>query len=157
MSFSILRGHITFKYWIYRVHNGVVDPSDDKRLPCRFKIRLDGFEWFIYNNVAAYEQLKKTLDQDYSPMSPSSMSNTTDRGSTDGFIHSPKSNESNAKDDDFSLLSNMLPFEMIGSRGAIIIGNQDLPTVFTAYYKEFNGTFFKSYVTSLFNFFFPYD
>jgi hypothetical protein len=37
--------------------------SNPPELPCRFRIRLDGFEWFIYNKTPAFDWLYKILDR----------------------------------------------------------------------------------------------
>jgi hypothetical protein len=143
MSVHILRGHITFRYWAQRV-KGDSHPHDEK-FPCRIKVRLDGFEWFIYNRTSAYEFLRKILEQDDPAWSEMSGEDPTQDGiSREAFNRSSESNatpQQNTASSGASILDKLVPIELVGTRGSISLGNPDLPSICVLYYKEVNGIY----------------
>ena len=60
-------GHITWRYWLWRVRQDTDLQKEDTRLPCRTTVKLEGLEWFVYNRGPAFdmllEQLRKREDR----------------------------------------------------------------------------------------------
>ncbi|KAJ3214361.1 hypothetical protein HDU67_001749 [Dinochytrium kinnereticum] len=141
-SVHILRGHITFRFWIPKVRH--VDATSNNNLPCRFKIRLDGFEWFIYNRAEAYEFLRSMLEST-SPSDSSSAPRHSNamNGSRDSFASLDfKTGEGvDVQASTGGLLTRFLPIEFVGRKGSIVIGNQDIPTLVILHYKDFTGEY----------------
>ncbi|RKO93139.1 hypothetical protein BDK51DRAFT_33607, partial [Blyttiomyces helicus] len=138
-SFVVLRGHITFRYWLPRVRKEAdADQPGQRDLRCRIKLRLDGMEWFFYNRTPAYEYLDSVLQQ-WQSRSPSAQFGSR-RGSQDNFTINIESEELKNEDKDRGFRK-MLPIEITGTQGSIILGNPDLPSILIFYYKEANGTY----------------
>src|SRR5579859_5718207 len=50
-SIYILKGHITWRYWLRRVRireNKQVKSLENAKLPCRVSLEVEGVEWFVY-------------------------------------------------------------------------------------------------------------
>lgn len=60
-TIKIAMGHVTWRYWLWRVRQEDDLRREDTRLPCRTTIQLDGFEWFVYNRVPAFDMLLERL------------------------------------------------------------------------------------------------
>ncbi|KAL1942384.1 hypothetical protein VTO73DRAFT_5986 [Trametes versicolor] len=75
----IVKGQISWRYWLRRPaeeedlsHARVIGedtPGKGKPLACRVHISLQGFEWFIYNRTAAFDNIVSQLDPDI-PITP---------------------------------------------------------------------------------------
>ncbi|KAI9356967.1 hypothetical protein DFJ73DRAFT_958096 [Zopfochytrium polystomum] len=146
MSIHILRGHITFRYWLPRVREDFTDKGRESTLPCRIKIRLDGFEWFIYNRSEAYDYISQLLARERGASPPDVLPKDSERrsgdchnGNDDGRRSKDGERPSQSRRADF--LSRWLPLEIVGTKGAISIGNNDLPTMIIAHYSKMTGTF----------------
>lgn len=73
MSIRVLKGHITWRYWIWKVKTeGVGDEtlevsgsSDSikppKRLPARGVLYVEGLEWFLYNRTPAFDNIVERM------------------------------------------------------------------------------------------------
>ncbi|KAJ3410271.1 hypothetical protein HDV05_003977 [Chytridiales sp. JEL 0842] len=151
MTLTILRGHITFRYWLRRVRGGGSGGTDEKH-PCRIKIRLDGFEWFLYNRTAAYDYVTKVLDE-----SDITHSEQTGAAETDRMLRStvnerqnniPQS-EAQQKSERRSIIDKLLPFELVGRQGSISLGNPDIQSICIVQYKEVSGVYYAGQPPSL--------
>ncbi|KAI8838792.1 hypothetical protein BJ741DRAFT_113905 [Chytriomyces cf. hyalinus JEL632] len=162
LSLAVLRGHVTLRYWANKNHSKQVHP---------LMIRLDGFELFIFNNSPAYDHLKSILEAEkYSPPGNVNLPSThtptigshpaQPRASTDPL--SPNRNNQSdvtqanqhradsktkpalpaATHSAFSrYLATLLPIEIVGAKGAIVVGNPDLKTLFVVDFKEARGSY----------------
>ncbi|TPX35158.1 hypothetical protein SeMB42_g07226 [Synchytrium endobioticum] len=147
-SICILRGHVTFRYWVFRVRTEPRNPDEilaSADLPCRLKIRIDGLEWFMYNRTAAYEHLKvlfETIGLTTDPLACHSPDhNTPPKDTTAPVQILPNTADlphNSAKD---AILRALLPLELVSSRGAVMIGNPDLPNILTISYHDAKGTY----------------
>ncbi|KAJ3103180.1 hypothetical protein HDU97_010313 [Phlyctochytrium planicorne] len=140
-SIHILRGHVTFRFWIPKVRDTSQNSNDV--LPCRFKIRLDGFEWFIYNRVEAYEFLRSMLEPDGSSPTRRHSSGEERNGSRDSFASLDFRTDApnNSMKSSAGGITRFLPVEFVGKKGSIVVGNQDIPTLIILHYKEFVGEY----------------
>ena len=57
----ITMGHITWRYWLWRVRQEDDLRKEDNRLPCRTTVEVEGLEWFIYNRGPAFDLLLDRL------------------------------------------------------------------------------------------------
>lgn len=73
-AISVLHGNFNWRYWFSRVRrNGWEYPDEDSSLPCRNKVELYGFEWFLYNRAEAYkfeEAATSDADSDTTVINP---------------------------------------------------------------------------------------
>ncbi|KAJ3382647.1 hypothetical protein HDU92_004650 [Lobulomyces angularis] len=133
-SFLVIRGYIEFRFWLSAVksEDDFSEDNVNKNLqenpPCRIKIRLDGFEWFIYNRSAAYDNLRDIINKDGNP-------NEIVETLAENFL--PHVNK-HAK---HRFLRDVLPVHIVSDEGAIILGNSDLPTILTMSYKKLDGIY----------------
>ncbi|KAI8846591.1 hypothetical protein BC829DRAFT_434470 [Chytridium lagenaria] len=144
-SVHILRGHVTFRFWIPKVRQ--INGEGEENRPCRIKIRLDGFEWFVYNRTEAYEFLRSVLE----PTSPAdsgenarhSQALSNGHGSMDSFasLEFKAAEAVEIQSSTGGLLSKFLPIEFVGQKGSIVIGNQDIPTLVILHYKDLTGEY----------------
>ncbi|TPX34646.1 hypothetical protein SmJEL517_g02685 [Synchytrium microbalum] len=144
-SISILRGHITFRYWVFRVRKEAPSPDQQAalaELPCRIKIRIDGLEWFLYNRTSAYEQLKNLFESmtDGDSLNSPSHQNSPFRDTASVHIL-PDGGEITQHPAKDSLLRALLPLELVSTTGSAMIGNPDLQTILTASYQEAKGVY----------------
>ncbi|KAI0762082.1 hypothetical protein BD413DRAFT_680921 [Trametes elegans] len=74
-TFRIVKGHISWRYWIRRPaeeedlsHARVIGEDTTGKgsspLACRVHVSLQGLEWFIYNRMAAFDNIVSQLDPD---------------------------------------------------------------------------------------------
>ncbi|TPX65020.1 hypothetical protein SpCBS45565_g05450 [Spizellomyces sp. 'palustris'] len=133
-SLSVLRGHITFRYWVSRVRKGGdTAASGSQERPCRIRLRLDGLEWFIYNRTAAYEHLQSVLERSgAAPPADLSRSENISVNVTEDFP------SNTPKDMGFRWF---LPIDIAATTGAVTIGLPDLPSIFIIHYKEAVGVY----------------
>ncbi|KAH9839543.1 uncharacterized protein C8Q71DRAFT_517238 [Rhodofomes roseus] len=76
-TIRVVKGQISWRYWIRKPaeedlsHAHVLgeDPKQTVHLPlsCRVHLSLQGFEWFIYNRTAAYENILSQMADDVPP------------------------------------------------------------------------------------------
>ena len=91
-TIRITMGHITWRYWLWRVRQDTDLQKDDTRLPCRTTVKLEGLEWFVYNRGPAFDmlldQLKKREErqsgtegpqQDEEPLLPNGLAEKKER------------------------------------------------------------------------------
>ncbi|KAJ3333901.1 hypothetical protein HDU76_001382 [Blyttiomyces sp. JEL0837] len=126
-----------FRYWIKNVRHDRDDSTADK--PCRFRLRIDGFELFAYNRTAAYEYLRNILDQDNASISQNSVNEGHSRVAINEGNKKKGNQEKAAAERKEQMLDKLLPLEFVGTKGAIVIGNNDLPTLLILHYKEMTG------------------
>lgn len=79
--FLASRGYVSFRFWLRKVQREGSPPEKNEGLPCRIRLRVDGFEWFLYNLTGKYDWLEEVL-QGGTPRSESPDKNSKD--SVDG-------------------------------------------------------------------------
>ncbi|KAK7204740.1 hypothetical protein BZA70DRAFT_182677 [Myxozyma melibiosi] len=191
-----VQGHFTWRYWLNhtRVCEILCDPTKTEKngtLPSRFRLQVEGLEWFVYNRTPAYEaalneyenanaggnaqKSKRDSDsydstrrfvfssekdenevtsQEQQQNSGSGLSSTVTRPSSgidseeteksgsaqsqDGvnggmqtMYQSPSAEPQSCdlEDSKLSVFLEMLPIEIICEKGAIVMGNQNTPTI----------------------------
>ncbi|KAI8618133.1 hypothetical protein BC830DRAFT_1110168 [Chytriomyces sp. MP71] len=159
LSLFVLRGHITFRYWAWASAN--VSP---------LVIRLDGAELFVYNNSSAYAYMKSILEREKREAehakeaenlyneSPTVGGPSISRHSRDPLsptdsesVHAPLSQDPKEPpkpalpSPNPSLWSRaiaaLMPVDLIGYKGAIVIGTPDLKSLFVADFKSMQGSY----------------
>jgi hypothetical protein len=58
---KITMGHITWRYWLWKVRQEEDLVKEDAKTPCRTSISVEGLEWFIYNRTSAFDLLLERL------------------------------------------------------------------------------------------------
>lgn len=128
--------------------------GNQSKLPCRIVCSLQGLEWFIYNNIPAYEAMSQILGLATSSSSSSSSSKGSSciRSVPDGLDGSKLfTTELNvAKDQDpesqvpasgveASLLRRLMPIQFECTTGAVMIGNNELRSMIVGELVQANG------------------
>ncbi|GAA5906531.1 hypothetical protein JCM8208_000472 [Rhodotorula glutinis] len=81
-SLRVVRGHVTWKYWLRHVRSEEDKPSEARK-PCRVQITFSGAELFLYNRTPSYDAILEQLglkEQDplrRGPSEPSDSSSTS--------------------------------------------------------------------------------
>ncbi|ORX43271.1 hypothetical protein BCR36DRAFT_304366 [Piromyces finnis] len=96
---------------------------DDEEKPSRVRVFAEGLEYYIYNNMAVYEDLKRILRRE---SNESVAVNVTNIGE---YILPNKVNKD-------KLFKSLLPIYVEVNKGAVYIGSRDLPSILVA---DFNG------------------
>jgi len=153
-SIYILKGHITWRYWLRRVRvkeNSRVKEGVNSKLPCRIVLVLEGVEWFIYNRTPAYDAVLAAAEGRNNPTPPQNGDGlgrtTTNRTSaerpSDDSLKQQESESSPINVDleaqsseTTSLFLHVLPIQVLCRKGAIILGNTALPTIVVAQFAS---------------------
>ncbi|KAM0790005.1 hypothetical protein ACM66B_005335 [Microbotryomycetes sp. NB124-2] len=149
-SIRIARGHITWKYWLWKVRSEEDKPSES-RLPCRLSVSMHGAEWFLYNRTPAYDAILEQFGvADPLAGSSSSSSDRTTRGSSNTMKDSTtappeRADEQRARDDrrdpGTDWWREALPIDIKCRTGSIIMGNPSTPTLLIAGFHSVSGTY----------------
>ncbi|RDB25364.1 Protein CSF1 [Hypsizygus marmoreus] len=78
---KIVKGQIQWRYWIRRpttedeigINRGGEDQVSTRSMHCRIHVSFQGFEWFLYNRTAAYDNIIEQMEAN-SPSRPVSRS-----------------------------------------------------------------------------------
>ncbi|CCM03589.1 uncharacterized protein FIBRA_05726 [Fibroporia radiculosa] len=180
-TIKVVKGMISWRYWIRRPaaeedlsHAQVIgeDLSQKERLPlsCRVHMSLQGFEWFIYNRTAAYDNIVAQMGDDLPPTpAPTPAAPNLDARDALRKIFSKTSAAPDATTGPtISLVSsiyqkspsfikravnwiklqapnfdpkNLLPMGIEVTKGAIICGNASTPSLLVAQYSKAEGTY----------------
>ncbi|KAJ9119483.1 hypothetical protein QFC24_005716 [Naganishia onofrii] len=57
MSARVLLGHITWRYWKWRIRK----EDSNETAPCRCQIHLEGLEWFLYNRTPSFDAIVERM------------------------------------------------------------------------------------------------
>ncbi|KAK4047646.1 Macrophage colony-stimulating factor 1 receptor [Microbotryomycetes sp. JL201] len=151
-SIRIARGHITWKYWLWKVRSEEDKPSES-RLPCRLSVSMHGAEWFLYNRTPAYDAILEQFGV-VDPLVGSSASSSdrkTER-SSNTLRHSSSSSPERMTEDgrrEDSVASKAttdwwreaLPIDIRCKTGSIVLGNPSTPTILIAGFHSVSGTY----------------
>ncbi|KAI7885245.1 hypothetical protein K492DRAFT_204108 [Lichtheimia hyalospora FSU 10163] len=138
-SISIVKGHISIQYWLMNVRKADTDKMDQSKskLPCRIVCSVEGLEWFIYNNVPAYEAMKNILGMSDGNTSHgrdgSSPTSSTRNSSQDPEIQTP------AAAMETSLIRRLMPIQFECTTGAWMIGNNELRSMIVGQAVQASG------------------
>ncbi|KAI9475562.1 MAG: hypothetical protein EXX96DRAFT_506047 [Benjaminiella poitrasii] len=148
-SVSILKGHITLRYWLLNVRKS----DDDKNgktsnLPCRVVCSVEGFEWFFYNNAPAYNRMRDILG--LSPMDSNSTSTSSSLSTEQEKLN--YSNNNNNRDPESqtptlqdsttnSLMERLIPLQFECTTGAVMIGNTDIKSMLVCKVSQASGIY----------------
>ncbi|GAA6038491.1 hypothetical protein JCM8097_004593 [Rhodosporidiobolus ruineniae] len=156
-SLRIVRGHITWKYWLRHVRSEEDKPS----------VSLSGAEWFLYNRTPSYDAILEQLGlQEHDPLSPSrsdaspvsldktakdsrGAASVSSAASSIEQIHHDKGEkerekrrrEAEGKSKSTDWLREALPIQVKCKKGAIIIGNPSTPSILIAGFEGVGGTY----------------
>lgn len=83
---KITMGHITWRYWLWKVRQEEDLVKEDAKTPCRTSISVEGLEWFIYNRTSAFDLLLERLGHKQQP------------GKQEAFTQDKKDSKANAND-----------------------------------------------------------
>ncbi|KAG9285770.1 hypothetical protein G9A89_013195 [Geosiphon pyriformis] len=145
-SFSILKGHITCRYWLWNVRQESQTNQDnrdtEKQLPCRIVCKVDGFEWFIYNRTPAYDALLSSIDKRTMQTSDIENSSGIIQSNREDFTVELNESEINdASESKNSFFRRILPIQLDCDHGAIIAGNSNVPSILVVEFGRANGIY----------------
>lgn len=151
-SICILKGHLSLRYWLWDVrHEGgkfgtynlyiqntlirlftivPIEPGNIKK-PCRIVCHLEGLEWFMYNRTPVYYALQEILEMS------ANMTNGQAEELRSTATTQPLDMESQEADGfSNSLFRRLMPVQIECTRGAIMFGNPDLPTMAVLQFRQ---------------------
>ncbi|CEI92101.1 hypothetical protein RMCBS344292_06374 [Rhizopus microsporus] len=137
-SISIVKGHIAIKYWLFNVRDNNNDEEDKtgKDLPCRIVCNFEGLEYFIYNNIPAYDKLKDILG-----LSPTTTTTRNSSGTSFEQLNHDQTFSSDPSNSHTSLFERLLPIQFECTKGAVLIGNMELKTILVFQMVQANGIY----------------
>ncbi|KAI8968020.1 hypothetical protein BDF20DRAFT_203466 [Mycotypha africana] len=142
-SISILKGHVTIRYWLFNVRSTKNDKYGKlSNLPCRIVCSVEGFEWFLYNNTAAYNKIRDILGLSSTDMDRAN--STLYEHKTLGRAHSVNQLPLPSTDEEPSLLEKLMPLQFQCTTGAIMIGNTDLKSMLVLKLSQASGIYTKA-------------
>lgn len=162
-TISFLHGSFTWRYWLMKsrktqleIHESGIDALKESQVPCRFKLQCQGFEHFLYNRTAAYDNILSSLSKDdrekFREYFQEPGGTSSDEESTTKSSYVPKAgsessssgtslNDRNFQEPDTrSSLLRFLPVQFEISRGAFVLGNQSTASILVASYDRMEGT-----------------
>ncbi|KIK67374.1 hypothetical protein GYMLUDRAFT_156567 [Collybiopsis luxurians FD-317 M1] len=159
---KIVKAQMAWRYWIRRptteeeigLSLGAEDGHPSRDSSCRIQISFQGFEWFLYNRTAAYDNI-------LAQMTPQPFANSERRASLpkSSGLNTPVASlvASSFRSRAPAFLTNLvswireqlpnldpkdlLPLGIQVSKGAIICGNPSTPNLLVAEFKRMEGTF----------------
>lgn len=150
-SICILKGHLSLRYWLWDVrreggkfgkvmhccdffrhqtHSPSVELGNIKK-PCRIVCHMEGLEWFMYNRTPVYYALQEILDL--------SANITTNGGEELRSTTTTRSADMESQQLDgpsSSLFRRLMPVQIECTRGSIMFGNPDLPTMAVLQFRQ---------------------
>ncbi|KAF5393264.1 hypothetical protein D9757_000624 [Collybiopsis confluens] len=156
---KIVKAQIAWRYWIRRptteeeigLSLGGEDSHPSRDSSCRLQISFQGFEWFIYNRTAAYDNiLARTKPQSSERCTPFQKVSNSNTPVASLFANSFRSRAPTFIKTLISRIreqlpnldpKDLLPLGIQVSKGAIICGNPSTPNLLVAEFKRMEGTF----------------
>ncbi|CAG8439893.1 14436_t:CDS:10 [Funneliformis mosseae] len=146
-SFLILKGHVTVRYWLWKVrkecqsqdNNG--SNATDNVLPCRIVCCLQGVEWFAYNRTPAYDAVDSIINKALNSEVHSDRTSTSNmiRNETEDITVNLNGNDMEFSEESF--FQKLLPIEIDLENGSIIFGNANTPSLLVAEFSQTNGIY----------------
>ena len=144
MSVRILDGHVTWRYWLWRVRASDDLRKDDSSRPCRIIAQVEGVECFLYNRTASYDAIleKFGFAQRRPPSHAASEKESTFtkiRSRSDTVPSTPLS--LNEKKEGIDWLLEALPIDIIVNTGSIVLGNSATPMLIICGFSKASATY----------------
>lgn len=143
---SMVRVNLTWRYWLVRLTRlpdfvfGAESSPDEMLGPSRLQnksnsasihLLIDGLEVFVYNRKQAYDAIVETLRKADAASSSSASLATTSKFYLDtSFV----SEEVPSAPNSLSFWLNVLPVQVRIKKGAVVLGNNSMPSVLCASY-----------------------
>ncbi|CCX30950.1 Similar to Protein CSF1; acc. no. Q12150 [Pyronema omphalodes CBS 100304] len=142
-------------------HHGRHGKGKASAPPCRILVELKGVEWFIYNRSASYDYVMEEMtaaatsgnypqdppassqyakDDDPGKATPKTGSTTLAPRPSHTESASSSSSEAFEKLVASSPYLQMLPIKIECSRGAVVMGNNNTPSILVAHFEKASGT-----------------
>jgi hypothetical protein len=144
---------------------GAVGASKGDGFPCRILVQLKGLEWFVYNRSPAYdyvmEQMAQPRDEDdldgqakgtKPPGENSSTLKSSRKAATESSISARRastgslmrdnehiSENAETEEQGLTVMLRMLPIKIEINRGAVVMGNNNTPTILVAHFEKGEG------------------
>ncbi|KAF9465079.1 hypothetical protein BDZ94DRAFT_1351083 [Collybia nuda] len=160
-TIKVVKGQVQWRYWIRRPtsEEEIGTPRSPPRSSnCRIQISLQGFEWFLYNRTAAYDNIISQMEKNNLSRSASGATGPRQKSSRAassspfyppsvprGFLRMPygvratiawiKRQLPNLDPKD------LLPLGVEVIKGAIVCGNSSTPNLLVAEFRRTEGTF----------------
>lgn len=116
-------------YNITFTHHSYLELGNIKK-PCRIVCHMEGLEWFIYNRTPVYYALQEILEMGMrSNTDEATELNSTASRSVD--MESQQFDEASS-----SLFRRLMPVQIECTRGSIIFGNPELPTMTVLHFRQ---------------------
>lgn len=116
-----------------------IDKARD--VPCRVSCKVEGLEWFFYNNAPAYERMKDVLGLS---TSDSHQTSTTvemehkELNRAHGIVDPESQTPMNV---DNSLMERLMPFQFEFTTAAVMIGNTELKSMLVWKVSQASGIY----------------
>ncbi|KAK2463228.1 hypothetical protein APHAL10511_004883 [Amanita phalloides] len=158
-TIKIVKGQIQWRYWIRNptTENELSSPVGEEPKPpfrplsCRIQLSLQGFEWFLYNRTAAYDDIISQMEK--SGNLSRSETRSTDRRrfmASDSFKAAPFFRIPSSVRNALHWMKNQLPkldlmdlfpIGIEGIQGVIVLGNQSTPYLFVSEFQRAEGAY----------------
>ncbi|OUM58685.1 hypothetical protein PIROE2DRAFT_15972 [Piromyces sp. E2] len=147
-SIYIERGYITV-FWSFinkpktkkeKQMHFVSNFRDDEEKPSRMRVFAEGLEYYIYNNMTVYEDLKRILRRETNGSVAVNMPNLGE------YILPNKINKD-------KIFKSLLPIYVEVNKGAVHIGSRDLPSILVADFHGMKVTYSVDAASSIFDYY----
>ncbi|KAK9449545.1 uncharacterized protein V1518DRAFT_416292 [Limtongia smithiae] len=163
-----VHGNVTWRYWLNRTRkSGVeareVDTEKNSALPARFKLYVEGLEWFVYNRTPAYdaafamyeskivnnrsgekisEQVHTAAVSDSTYSSDAEHAKKRHKDEITGLSHERNGTHtsSSSSDPSKSVLLEMFPIDIKCGKGSMVVGNLSTPTIMIYHFGDGLGS-----------------
>lgn len=175
---SFLEGSITWRYWLLTSRNSQYEEEEiagkqeeqsaerdrsttkNSQLPCRFVVSFEGFELFLYNRTAAYENIIQMFSKDertkfesfldegsFSKFFNDDNDDMADKDMSESVKSSSSSETPNINDRVFkqvyykqkSFFVRFLPMQLQIRRGSVVIGNKFTTSILILSHRNTEG------------------
>ncbi|EAU91786.1 hypothetical protein CC1G_04554 [Coprinopsis cinerea okayama7 len=159
-TIKIVKGQLQWRYWIRRpmTEEEISTGRGRRWLSCRIHISFQGFEWFMYNRTASFDnivsQMESNLNRSTSRFSEGRRSKSRQDGGSTAYPPASSGKRSLpiplTIQRAFNWLKNqlpsldpkdLLPLGVEVTTGAIILGNASTPSLLVAEFQNADGTF----------------
>ncbi|AOA60859.1 Protein required for fermentation at low temperature [Komagataella phaffii CBS 7435] len=137
-TISILHGTLTWRYWLLNTREPAFmnDTPENAKLPCRFLLQLYGFEIFMYNRTAAYDEILRQLKLDRNQARGQTQNKEQDSEPSleklSDSIHSLSSQSDNRADECVPpKWFKVLPVGILFHKCCVVVGNDTVESVLT--------------------------
>jgi hypothetical protein len=145
-----LQGSLTWRYWLPVVRrkgteendNESLESNNDRKLPCRYFLEIEGLEYFIYNRTVSYDNILKGLSDELSQTSNDDQ-DQDQKEKLDIFSQTASDNSTTQEllEESIrpSLLSIFFPLQIKVNKGGIVMGNKTTHAVLISSFDTLDG------------------